>query len=385
MAKTKVTTDILAKLFSTTPPVMLAPLAGVSDYPFRRVCREQGADLVYVEMLSAVALSYHSKNTMRMIHRHHEEDILGAQITGRSPEEIAKGIQVLEHYPLDTIDINMGCPVKKVVKTGCGSALLKDPELVYQVVKAACAHTDKTLSVKIRRGWSTEQAYPMEVADACEQAGAAWLTVHGRLRSDSYAEPVNLDDIKRIKQRLSIPVIGNGNLFDHRDLNYMKETTHVDGWMISRGALGNPWVFKMAKKGGQYAISLSEWHRVVQSHIRLVCQHYGNRKLPAVRFRKHLLWYLKGWPVSAESKHQAQSITTMSQARDMIDDLVASWQKLGVTFRRPMAVSHGKWTYQNHLVSYKPASQEEGTIWDPKYEMDRRLDRGVGHDRMVAS
>ena len=364
----KPVSKVFKRLGIMQSPVMLAPLAGVSDFPFRQVCREQGAHLVYVEMLSAIALSYYSKNTMAMIHRHYKEDVLGAQITASDADQMAKGVSILDHYPIDTIDINMGCPVKKVVKTGCGSALLKDPEKVFKVVKAACDHTGKIVSAKIRLGWSPEQAYPLEVADACQQAGVAWLTVHGRLRCDRYSVPVDLEGLRRIKQHITIPLIGNGNLFHRADIDHMLAVTGADGVMISRGALGNPWIFQSRPS----ITTVSQWHATVSRHIRLSLALYGDHKTPAIRFRKHLLWYLKGWSVPQDIRIKAQNITSLHHALYLARDLADHLRSSGVYGRKSACGGENKW--------------QEGSggdkMWDPKFEMSRTLDRGVGDDGM---
>lgn len=367
---------VFKELGFVSPPVMLAPLAGVSDYPFRQICREHGASIVYVEMLSAIALSYYSKNTMAMIHRHYDEDILGAQITAKDAEHMRAGITVLHRYPLDTIDINLGCPVKKVVKTGCGSALLRDPEQVHTVIKAACDHTDKIVSAKIRIGWSADEAYPLEVAEACEQAGARWLTVHGRLRSERYDAPVRLHEIRRIKQHVSIPVIGNGNLFSLEDITHMRLTTGVDGVMISRGALGHPWIFR--RRGSTThpnpaSVSLTEWYDVVMRHLDLTAATYGCNLTPALRFRKHLLWYFKGWPISTDYRQRAQQICSLNEARQLLMDLRDHLHHAKCHERQLRRTQHTKWQ-----DSTTPA--EMPSTWDPKYDMHRRLDRGVDED-----
>lgn len=367
---------VFKELGFDSPPIMLAPLAGVSDYPFRQICREHGASIVYVEMLSAIALSYHSKNTMAMIHRHYDEDILGAQITAKDAAHMSAGITVLDRYPLDTIDINLGCPVKKVVKTGCGSALLRDPEQVYAVIKAACNHTDKIVSAKIRIGWSANEAYPLEVADACEQAGARWLTVHGRLRSERYDAPVRLHEIRKIKQHISIPVIGNGNLFTPEDITHMRTTTGVDGVMISRGALGHPWIFRRpgsTTPPHPESVSLAEWYTVVMRHLDLTTATYGCNLTPALRFRKHLLWYFKGWPIPADYRERAQQICSLNEARQLMTDLRAHLHHLGSHERRNRGSQQPKWQ-DSTAATTLPSS------WDPKYDMDRRLDRGVDED-----
>lgn len=358
---------VFARLGLSAQPVLLAPLAGVSDHPFRRVCTARGADLTYVEMLSATALLFESPRTYEMMGRHPSEARLGVQVTGRDADEIGRAVEILSksRHAFETIDLNMGCPVAKVVKSGCGSAVLKDPALVYAMVGAATRATDKPLSVKIRLGWDRNSMTAYEVADAVERAGAAWLTVHGRFRSDDYAAPVDLERIAEIKRRSTIPVIGNGNLFSAKDVEVMRRVTGVDGVMVSRGALGNPWVFREIKTGSA-AVSLDEWLAGVEEHLALQSETYGDAGHGAVCMRKHLLWYVKGWPGGRKLREQLGQSHSMAEAATLLRAFADELRRGG------------------HLQRFE--STQEGSsprfVWDPKYEMDRRLDRGVGDDLM---
>ena len=343
---------------------MLAPLAGVSDHPFRRICSRLGADLTYIEMLSATALIYNSKRTYDMLVRHESEHQLGVQVTGKTVAEFGQAVSILDRLSMETIDLNMGCPVTKVTKSGSGSALLKEPEKVYQVVKAAREATAKPLSVKIRLGWDAQTVTAFEVADAVEQAGGEWLTVHGRLRNQDYGNPVNLDMIAAMKQRLAIPVIGNGNIFTAEDQAFMVERTGVDGVMVSRGALGNPWIFRDLRLGSEQLVTLEEWAEVVDSHLRWQGETYGERGMGAVCMRKHLLWYCKGFKGARQKREEIVSAETISDARQVIEAYVRDLREMGVTHRDPVQLSIHSGRF----------------AWDPKYEMDRKLDRGVGHD-----
>lgn len=346
-------------------PTVLAPLAGVSDHPFRRVCAQQGADLTYVEMLSATALLFESPRTYQMAKRHVSEAILGVQVTGKSADETARAVAILDKMPFETIDINMGCPVKKVVSVGCGSAILKDPQRVYETVRLASQATDKPLSVKIRLGWDKSSITALEVADAAERAGAAWLTVHGRLRVDDYATPVDLPRMAALKQRLTIPVLGNGNIFSRADAEVMLRATGCDGLMISRGALGNPWVFRELKgeEDSPSSVSLAEWRDVVLNHLTWQAEEYGATGGGAVCMRKHLLWYVKGWPGARKLREQLSQCDSLLTARDAIEAFTDELAGQGVHERCSIDLD-----------------QDSRFIWDPKFEMDRRLDRGVGDD-----
>ncbi len=362
-------TTILQQLGLSDFPTILAPLAGVSDHPFRRVCAAQGAELTYVEMISATALIYNSKKTLAMLKRHPEEKILGVQITGRSAEETAEAIRILEQMPFDTIDINMGCPVTKVVKNGCGSAILKDPKRVYETVRLARAATRKPLSVKIRIGWDRNSLNGETVARAAADGGADWLTVHGRTRNDDYGTPIDLPAIAAIKQAVSIPVIGNGNIFSEHDRAWMRQYSGVDGVMVSRGALGDPWLFRRLA-GDQAPVTLGEWLDVVMAHLRWQHQEYGDQGYGAVMMRKHLLWYAKGWPGVKNLREQITQADDIANAARLIEDFAASIRAAGVNER--------------DADIYESRTQQR-FAWDPKFDMDRRLDRGVGDDGLIMS
>ena len=349
-------------------PIVLAPLAGVSDHPFRRICTRHGADLTYVEMISATAMIYESRRTYNMLKRHEEEAVLGVQITGRSAEDVGKASEILHKMPFDTIDINMGCPVKKVVKTGCGSAILKDPERVFQTVKALRDATDKVISAKIRIGWDQQSINGIEVSQAIEEAGADFMTVHGRTRNDDYSKPVDLEYIARIKEAVSIPVIGNGNLFSSFDADYMKKTTKVDGLMVSRGALGNPWIFNDIKKV-QTSVSLEDWVSTVSDHLRWQEAEYGNVGAGAVCMRKHLLWYAKGWPGVKVLREKMNVSESLQAALDLVHQFADHLKEKGIDRRFDVTNS----------------DTETRFVWDPKYDMDRKLDRGVGDDGLIVS
>jgi nifR3 family TIM-barrel protein len=366
-------------------PVLLAPLAGVSDHPFRRVCARQGASLTYVEMLSAKAILYNSKRTFEMMTRHEDEAILGVQVTGGSADDVGRAIEILDKQPFDTIDINMGCPVTKVVRSGSGSAILKDPQRVYETVKLARAATGKPLSVKIRLGWDRSTVTVFEVADAAQQAGAEWITVHGRLRSEDYSCPVDLATIAAVKRRLRIPVFGNGNVFSAQDALHMRERTGVDGVMVSRGALGNPWVFRdivtMDEQDGPSVppgfVDVNDWLANVLDHLGWQQQAYGPGGMGAVCMRKHLLWYAKGWPGAKKLRERINTADSIADCQGMIRDFHADLVSSGITSRMPVTAGGDE--------DVASSSGGQRFVWDPKYDMDRKLDRGVGDDAMESS
>lgn len=359
-------TRVFSKLGIDDPfPIMLAPLAGTSDIPFRRVCQDQGASLTYVEMISATALCHESKRTLEMLVRHTEESLLGVQLTGPDAEQTARALSILDKMSFETIDLNMGCPVRKIVKTGCGSAILKDPERVYRTVKLCREQTAKPLSMKIRIGWDHGSVNAVEVCKAGEEAGIDWITVHGRTRSDNYAVPVDLEMMARCQENVQVPLIGNGNLFSRQDVTYMKERTNVDGVMISRGALGNPWVFARAH-GRDAAVGIDEWQQVVSKHLDYQERCYGASGRGAVCMRKHLLWYTKGWPHARHWRARFQEVDGLDAARRLLDQFCEALRLLEPELVREEVAAH----------------QSERFHWDPKWEMDRRLDRGVGTDHV---
>lgn len=352
--------NIFEELGLPREPIFLAPLAGVSDIPFRRVCAERGASLTYVEMLSATALIYNSKRTFEMLQRHSKEQKLGVQITAKNPEEMGKAVEILNDYAFETVDLNMGCPVRKVVNTGCGSAVIKDPELAYKITKAAVEASKYPVSVKYRLGWDHDSLNYLEVAEALESAGARWITIHGRTRSDDYSKEVNLEAIKEIKDHVEIPVIGNGNIFSLQDFQLMKKHTNVDGIMVSRGALGNPWVFEDLSEQKEHSLSREDWRDCVLSHLQYQEDAYGESSHAVVTMRKHLLWYLKGWPGSKAYKETFMTAMKFSDIYKTFDIFCKELEENSVSERTPL--------YSNVDSRFH---------WNPNREMDRQADSAV--------
>lgn len=349
--------NIFEQLGLPREPLFLAPLAGVSDYPFRVVCSERGADLTYVEMLSAVALSYNSQRTLEMLARHKSEKILGVQITAKNAVDMEKGIVVLNQFPFETLDINMGCPVRKVVGSGCGAAVTRDPQNAYEITKVAVDTCIRPVSVKFRLGWDHSSMNYLEVASALESAGAKWLTIHGRTRSDDYSREVDLEAIAQIKQKVKIPVLGNGNLFSKEDYDIMKSVTNVDGVMVSRGALGNPWVFQEIRNA-EKTLSLEEWVRCVDTHIALQRELYGDGMRGLVMMRKHLLWYLKGWPGAKVYRETLMTALDFPSVEKILSQFVSELREAGV-FSRTL---------------FPTDLETNRFLWNPNREMDREAD-----------
>ncbi len=353
----------LEKLGLGVKPALLAPLAGVSDHPFRRICAQKGAALTYVEMISATALVHQSVKTLEMLDRHPSEDILGVQITSKSPEEMGQAVAILDKMNFETIDINMGCPVKKVVKSGCGSAILREPQRVYDTVKAACQNTQKPVSAKIRLGWDHQSLNYLEVCDAIGKAGAQWITVHGRTRSDSYADPVDLDKIGEIKTKINLPIIANGNIFSFQDYQDVLRRTGVDGVMISRGALGNPWLFQEICQARASNLSLADWLNTIFQHLAWQLEAYGNSPRAKVCMRKHYVWYAKGWPSARLLRENLSKGHGEDQVQELLQAFVQETaQALGKDIKNVFRSEDHGLTGQNRF------------LWDPKWDMDRQFD-----------
>ena len=321
---------------NTSVPLVLAPLAGVSDFPFRALCAAQGACLTYIEMLAAQPIIRGNRRTLDIMAVKREKGALGVQLTGRDEHEIGAAVARLDAYDYDTIDINMGCPVRKVVGSGCGSALLRDVASVYRIMRAARQATQKPLSLKIRLGWDRTELNYVQVGIAAQEAGADWITVHGRTRTENYSKRVDLAAIAALKAALRIPVIGNGDLLSSADFAHMQAQTRVDALMISRGALGNPWIFRTRHAEN---INLNEWLRGIEEHLQRQRQEYGDTLRAIVCMRKHLLWYLKGWPQARELKQKITTLDRIGLAFDLVREYADTLQAAGVGWRRKCA--HG--------------------------------------------
>ena len=301
-------------------PFVLAPLAGITDGPFRRICFEMGASLAYSEMVSAKGLYYKSANTEELLKIFPGEGPVGYQLFGHEPEIMAWAVKKLEDYPNVLIDINMGCPVPKVVKNNEGSALMKDPKLAYEVVKAAVDATKKPVTVKIRAGFNDENRNAVEMAKVIEEAGASAVTVHGRTREQYYSGKADWGIIADVKSAVKIPVIGNGDCFNLGDAKRMMAETGVDGVMIARGALGNPWIFKEDEDGNSHIPTREERKEVMTKHLLSLAELKGDRV--AVReMRKHVGWYLKGQPNAASFRNMVNQIDDIEELKKLIKNI----------------------------------------------------------------
>ncbi|MBN2797063.1 MAG: tRNA dihydrouridine synthase DusB [Clostridia bacterium] len=286
--------------------VALGPMAGVTDRAFREIVKDFGCGLMFTEMVSAKAFYYEDKKTKEIMHIEDFEKPVGLQIFGHEPEIMAHMVENLQDFNHDVLDINMGCPAPKIVKNGDGSALMKDLKLIDAIVKAVVFKSNKPVSVKIRKGFAEVNA--VEVAKVIEQAGADFITVHGRTRDQFYAGKADWDIIRDVKKAVSIPVIGNGDIFTLDDAIRMKEHTGVDGLMVARGVQGNPWLIKEInayfRTGKRIeGPSPEERIRVALKHLELLLKYKGDRR-GMMEMRKHAAWYLKGLHGSSKVKDQ---------------------------------------------------------------------------------
>jgi tRNA-dihydrouridine synthase B len=300
--------------------ILLAPLAGISDYPFRRMCREFGANLTYTEMVSADGLIYRNSSTMEILKTHPDEEPIGIQLFGSDPEVFKQVMPLLEELKPALIDINFGCPVRKVVARGAGAALLQDLEKMRRIVGIVKRNTVLPVTAKIRLGWDNTSIVVEEAAQTIEAAGADAVTVHARTRRQGYSGKASWESIARVKEILNIPVIGNGDVTDGVSALEMFRSTGVDGIMIARGALGRPWIFRQIlsylENGTRLEDpSFSERMEIMMYHFKLAAEKTGeNRALKGMR--KHLVWYTRGLPDSSNLRRnifQAGNMTDIEK------------------------------------------------------------------------
>lgn len=306
-------------------PFLLAPLAGVTDAPTRSLAKEQGAALVYSEMVSGKGILYKDKNTERLLKVYPEEKPIAYQIFGSEPEIMARTASVLRDRENAILDINMGCPVPKIVKNGEGSALLKELDLIYDIIQATVKGAGKPVTAKIRIGWDSDSVNAVEAAQAVEAAGASAVAVHGRTRGQYYNGHADWSQIRNVKEAVKIPVIGNGDVFSGADANRMLDETGCDMVMIARGALGNPWIFREAValwKGQDKPAppTLKEKVDTMCEHIDRLLDLKG--EYAAVReMRKHIGWYIKGLQGATKIRKTVNNITSAAELKKIIQSL----------------------------------------------------------------
>lgn len=303
-------------------PVILAPMAGVTDLPFRLLCKEQGAGLLCMEMVSAKAIYYNNKNTEALMEIRPEECPVSLQLFGSDADIMAEMAKRIEERPFAILDINMGCPVPKVVNNGEGSALMKNPKLVEEIVSKVSRAISKPVTIKIRRGFDDNHLNAVEIAKIAESAGAAAVAVHGRTREQYYSGKADWECIRAVKEAVKIPVIGNGDITDAHAAKAMFEQTGCDGVMIGRGSQGNPWIFREVVQYLQTGEipdrpAMAEVRKIVERHAALQLEIKG--EYTGVReMRKHLAWYTTGYPNSAKFR---QIVNCMETMEDLIKSL----------------------------------------------------------------
>jgi tRNA-dihydrouridine synthase B len=307
-------------------PLYLAPMAGVSESPFRRLCARFGADVVITEFLSAEGIRRENEATIAKLRFGDDERPIGVQIFGAEPEAMGEAARlVTDLFQPEFIDINFGCPVKKVVKRNGGSGCLRDLDLVQRVIRAVAAGTHLPVTVKIRSGWSEEMRDPVGIALRCQDAGARTLTLHARTRTQMYTGHARWEEIAAVTQALSIPVIGNGDIKTPQDAIRMREQTGCDAVMIGRGSFGQPWIFDqtkdiMAGRPMRPTPPVEERFAVALDHARMVQAYELDPKGAAIEFRKHLGWYVKGLPCSADLRRQLYAVTSFAEVEGIFGE-----------------------------------------------------------------
>ncbi len=309
-------------------PVILAPMAGVSDLPFRLLCKEQGAGMVCTEMISAKAILYGNKNTEELMRIHPKEGPVSLQLFGSDPKIIGEMAKRIEDRPFAVLDLNMGCPVPKVVNNGEGSALMKNPVLAGRIIEAAARSIHKPVTVKIRKGFDETSINAVEIARIAQESGAAAVAVHARTREQYYSGQADWEIIARVKEAVRIPVLGNGDVTDAETALAMMEQTGCDGVLVGRAARGNPWIFReiLAAMKGEAKPQRPDrqaLYEMILRHAGLLAEYKG--EYTAVReMRKHVAWYSTGLPHAAGLRRKINEMETMQQLTDGMKELLLS-------------------------------------------------------------
>ena len=309
-----------------TGRLTLAPMAGVTDFAFRSICREMGAALTTTEMVSAKALVYKDEKTRALLYIPEHEHPCAAQIFGHEPDVMAEAAGLaLEISGADILDINMGCPVGKVVKSGDGSALMKTPELAGSIIESVCRAVDRPVTVKFRKGWDGGSVNAVEFAKVCEQAGAAAIAVHGRTRVQMYSGRADWDVIREVKKAANIPVIANGDIFTGQDAEHILRYTGCDLAMAGRGTFGNPWLFKQANAviAGRPEPPLPPLAERMDTGVRqieMLAQAAGERSA-CLEARHHLPWYLHGVPYAGYYRNELVHVDTLDDIYRIVKEI----------------------------------------------------------------
>lgn len=302
--------------------LILGPMAGVTDLPFRLLCMEQGAGLACMEMVSAKGILYRNKNTEALLQIDEREHPVSLQLFGADPDILSEMAKKIEDRPFDILDLNMGCPVPKVVHNGEGSALMKQPLLAGKIIEKTVRAIKKPVTVKIRKGFDAEHVNAVEMAHIAQESGAAAIAVHGRTREQYYAGTADWDIIRQVKQAVSIPVIGNGDIRTAQDVLRMKEQTGCDGFMIARGAQGNPWIFSQIAAclttGQIETPSPREVAATILRHARMQIAYKGDY-VGMREMRKHAAWYTSGYPHASKLRREMNAIESYEQLQELME------------------------------------------------------------------
>ena len=305
--------------------LILAPMAGVTDLPFRLLCKEQGAGLLCMEMVSAKAILYKNRNTEELLTIDKRENPVSLQLFGSDPDIMSEIAKQIEDRPFDILDINMGCPVPKVVNNGDGSALMKNPKLAGEIIEKTARAIKKPVTVKIRKGFDEEHVNAVEMAHIAQESGAAAVAVHGRTRSQFYSGKADWDIIRQVKEAVSIPVIGNGDILTAKDVIAMQKQTGCDGFMIARGAEGNPWIFAQIlhyfKTGEELPNpTFEEVTQMLLRHARMQLEFKG--EYTGIReIRKHAAWYTAGYRNSSKLRGRINEVETYEQLEALFQEV----------------------------------------------------------------
>lgn len=302
--------------------VILAPMAGVSDLPFRLLCKEQGVGLTSSEMVSAKAISFHNKNTEALLETAPQERPVSLQLFGSDPDIISEMAAYIEERPFDILDINMGCPVPKVVGNGEGSALMRNPKLVEEIISKTASRIKKPVTVKIRKGFNEQEVNAVEIARIAEASGAAAVAVHGRTREQYYSGTADWDIIRQVKEAVKIPVIGNGDVTSPQKAKQLLDETGCDGVMVGRAAQGNPWIFKeithyLATGELLPRPDKAEVRDMMLRHARMQIEYKGEY-IGMREMRKHVSWYTAGYPNSAKLRGVINAVESYEELEALL-------------------------------------------------------------------
>ena len=299
---------------------ILAPMAGFTDLPFRLICSQMGAGMVCMEMISAMAITYKNEKTFEMLKISPEESAVSLQLFGKDPAIMAEAAKMIDEYPFDILDVNMGCPVKKIVDNGEGSALMKDPVLAGKIIESLVKATKKPVTVKIRSGFDKEHINALEMARVAYESGASAVAVHGRTRDKFYEGTADWDIIRQVKESIPIPVIGSGDAKDIESADRMIKETNVDGVMIGRAARGNPWIFKSLAKGVAYTPTKDEIADMILKHLHLLID--AKDEYRALReMRTHAAFYTAGMKNSASFRREINFTQTLDEFVDKVNEI----------------------------------------------------------------